>query len=336
MKKNKVLIIAEAGVNHNGKLLLAKKLVDVAVRAKADIIKFQTFKAENIVTQNLERATYQKKSNKTKQTQYEMLRKLQLSEEDHIALLKYCNLKKIRFLSTPFDIKSFLFLKKLNPKIYKIPSGEITNVPLLKEIGAENKKIILSTGMSTLKEVKTALKILNKAGTRKNKITILHCTTEYPAPFQDLNLNVIQTLKNEFKVDVGYSDHSSGIEVAIAAVALGATIIEKHFTLNKKFEGPDHSASLNPYELTQMIISIRNIEKALGSSIKLVTKSERKNIKIVRKYIVASKIIKKGDKFSATNLTTKRSGRGISAIEWFNLLGKISKKNYSIDSIITS
>tara|TARA_B110000858_G_C17806133_1_gene478037 strand:- start:161 stop:1171 length:1011 start_codon:yes stop_codon:yes gene_type:complete len=335
MKKNKVLIIAEAGVNHNGKLLLAKKLVDVAVRAKADIIKFQTFKAENIVTQNLERAAYQKKYNKIKQTQYEMLRKLQLSEEDQIKLFKYCNLKKIRFLSTPFDIESFLFLKKLNLNLYKIPSGEITNIPLLKKIGAENKKIILSTGMSTLKEIEIALKILNNSGTKKNKITVLHCTTEYPAPFQDLNLNAIQTLKNKLKVDVGYSDHSSGIEVAIAAVALGATIIEKHFTLNKKFEGPDHSASLCPDELIQMTASIRNIEKALGSSKKLVTKSERKNLKMVRKYIVASKIIKKGDKFSQTNLTTKRSGRGISAIEWFNLLGKISKKNYSVDSIIT-
>ena len=334
MKKNKIIIIAEAGINHNGKLSLAKKLVDEAVKAKVDFVKFQTFKAKNIVTKNTIKASYQKKYGNKNQSQYEMLSRLQLSYNDQIKLFKYCKLRKIKFLSTPFDIESFNFLKKLKLSLFKIPSGEITNVPLLKAIGSENKKIILSTGMSTIYEIKKAIDILVSSGTKKNNITVLHCTTEYPAPYNELNLNAIKTLQKKFGIKVGYSDHSKGIEVPVAAVALGAKVIEKHFTLDKKFKGPDHAASLEPNELSQMVKSIRNIENALGSSKKSVTRSEKINLKVVRKFIVASKLINKGDKFSYDNLTTKRSGRGIPASRWDNLIGKKSKKKYFIDSII--
>tara|TARA_B100000989_G_C19511844_1_gene459491 strand:+ start:693 stop:1703 length:1011 start_codon:yes stop_codon:yes gene_type:complete len=334
MKKNKIIIIAEAGVNHNGELSLAKKLVDVAVKAKADFVKFQTFKAKNIVTKNTNQANYQKRYGNKNQSQFDMLSKLQLSHIDQIKLFKYCKLKKIKFLSTPFDLESFNFLKKIKLNIFKIPSGEITNVPLLRAIGSENKRVILSTGMSTIKEINKAIETLVSSGTKKNNITVLHCTSEYPAPYNELNLNVIKTLKKNFGVKVGYSDHSQGIEVPIAAVALGAEVIEKHFTLDKKLKGPDHAASLNPEELLHMVKSIRNIENALGSFKKSVTRSEKKNLKVVRKFIVASKPINKGDKFSNENLTTKRSGRGIPASRWDNIVGKKSKKKYFIDSII--
>ncbi len=335
MKKNNILIIAEAGVNHNGKLSIAKKLVDIAVKAKANIIKFQSYKTENIVSKNLKKANYQKKFDSISSSQFDMLTRLELSEDDQYTLFEYCNKKKIQFLSTPFDLDSFGFLKKLNLGIYKVPSGEITNIPLLRAIGAENKKVIISTGMSNMKEIKNAIDTINKSGTKRNKITLLHCTTEYPARYSELNLNAMHTLKKKFNVNIGYSDHSNGIEVSIAAAAMGAKVIEKHFTFNQNAVGPDHKASLNPNELTKMVKSIRNVEISLGSFKKEASNSEKKNIMLVRKYIVASTKIKKGEKFTHDNITTKRTGRGISAAKWDQVLGKKSKKNYLKDMIIS-
>ena len=334
MNKDKIKIIAEAGVNHNGSLKNAKKLIDCASKAGADYVKFQTFKASELATRSSPKASYQKLSTKRKESQYDMLKKLELSEKDHLVLKKYCKKKKINFLSSPFSIKSFDFLNKIGLKTIKIPSGEIDNFPFLKHIGKFKKKIILSSGMSSLLEVANAIKILNKEGTSKNKITVLHCSSEYPTPFENVNLKAMNTIKHRLGVKVGYSDHSLGYIVPIAAVAVGAAVIEKHFTLNKKNKGPDHKASLNPAELKEMIKKIRSTEKALGSYIKKPSKGELKNIKVVRKSIFAKMEIKKGDIFSNQNISTKRPAVGISPKNWNKVIGKKSKRNFKVDQPI--
>ena len=335
MNRNyKTLIIAEAGVNHNGKLTLAKRLIDVAIKGGANIVKFQTFKTNLILSKTAKKAEYQIKSTGKNTSQYSMIKKLELNYDDHVELIKYCRKNNIEFLSSPFDIESLKLLIKLKLKKIKIPSGEITNVELLQEIGKLNKKVILSTGMSTIKEIEKAIDILKNAGTKKKNITLLHCTSEYPTPMNEVNLKAILSMKKKFKTKVGLCDHTLGSEVAIAAVALGAEVIEKHITLNKKMLGPDHKASLNPKELSYLVRSVRNIEKALGDGVKRPTKSEKKNIPIFRKYIVASKEIKKGDKFSNNNITIKRSGKGLEPYFIPKVLGKISKKNFEKDEII--
>jgi len=327
-------IIAEAGVNHNGSIELAKKLIDVAVDAGADAVKFQTFKAENIVTKNAPKAEYQKQTTDTKESQYDMIKKLELDEEAHKELMKYCKNKNILFFTTPFDHESIELLNQLGLEIFKIPSGEITNLPYLRHIGRLKKKVILSTGMADLGEIEDAIDVLVDSGTTRENITLLHCTTEYPAPIEEVNLKAIVTLKEAFKLPVGYSDHTPGIEVPIAAVALGAVVIEKHFTLDKNLPGPDHKASLEPHELKQMVSAIRNIEKALGNGIKKPTQSELKNRNIARKSIVAKIRIKKGEIFTEENLTTKRPGTGISPIRWDELIGKTANRDYEEDELI--
>ncbi|MBF8984169.1 N-acetylneuraminate synthase [Lutibacter sp. B2] len=329
---NSVFIIAEAGVNHNGNINLAYQLIDKAIEAGADAIKFQTFKSNKVISKFAEKAEYQKVNTRNVESQLEMVRKLELPFEDFENLKKYCNRKNIIFLSTPFDIDSIKFLNKIGLEVFKIPSGEITNLPYLNEIGKLKKKVILSTGMSTLGEIEVALNILRENGTKE--ITILHCNTEYPTPMQDVNLRAMQTIKEAFKVEVGYSDHTLGIEVPIAAVAMGASIIEKHFTLDKEMEGPDHSASLELHELKEMVKAIRNIEKALGNGIKKPSESELKNIEIARKSIVAKCNIKKGEVFSEKNLTTKRPGKGISPMRWDEIIGKIVIRDYGEDELI--
>jgi len=330
----RVFIIAEAGINHNGSISIAKKLIDIAAKAGADAVKFQTFNTENLVTKNAKKAKYQKKNGDKKETQFDMLKKLELSPQMHKVLLSYCRKKNILFLSSPFDLQSINFLKNLGLKIFKIPSGEITNLPYLKKLGKLNKKIILSTGMSNMNEIKDALNILVKSGTKKNNITVLHANTEYPTPMRDVNLRSMLSIGKAFNVNFGYSDHTLGSEVSVAAVALGAKCIEKHFTLNCKMKGPDHRASLEPKELTKMIHAIRNIEIALGSRVKRPSKSETANIKIVRKSLVASRNIKKGEIFTEQNLTAKRPGSGLSPFKIIKFLGKRSLKNYKKDQQI--
>ena len=332
--RSKVIVIAEAGVNHNGSLNMAKKLVDKAVEAKADFIKFQTFRSESIATSKAKKANYQKKNSSKIETQYEMLKRLELSENKFNIIASYCKKKKINFLSSPFDIENLNFLKKLKMKYIKIPSGEITNLPLLEEIGKTKKKIILSTGMCNIIEIKKALLVLTKFGLQKNKIILLHCNSEYPTPFKDANLKAIITLKRKFKLNIGYSDHTIGIEASLAAVALGAKIVEKHFTLNKKLKGPDHSSSLEPDELTKMIKAIRNIEISLGHGKKIPSISEKKNITIARKSIVAKKEILKGQLFTLKNLAVKRPYKGVSPMNWYKIIGKRAKKYYRPDDFI--
>jgi len=331
---NKTLIIAEAGVNHNGDIITAKKLIDFASGIGADVVKFQTFKTELGITRGAKKAQYQSNTTDNDESQFNMIKKLELSYSEFEELSKYCKQNSIRFFSTAFDIPSIKFLNNLGLKTFKIPSGEITNLPYLRYIGSYNKKIIMSTGMSTLSEIEAALNILEKAGTQKNKITVLHCNTEYPTPLSDVNLSAMLTIRNELGVKVGYSDHTLGIEVPIAAVALGATVIEKHFTLDRNMRGPDHSASLEPDEFKIMIKAIRNIEKAMGDGKKTPSRSEKKNISIARKSIVANKMIKKGEMFTEKNLTVKRPGIGISPMEWDNLIGKFAKKSFSPDELI--
>ncbi|TNB64152.1 N-acetylneuraminate synthase [Campylobacter helveticus] len=328
----KVLIIAEAGVNHNGDLNLAKKLIEQAAKAGADVVKFQTFKAEDCVSIKAKKAKYQLENTAKDESQLEMIKKLELSREAHFELMKHCKKHNIAFLSTPFDLESVAFLQSLNLSYFKIPSGEITNLPYLKAVARCKKKVLLSTGMANLAEIEAALEILRKNGTRD--ITLLHCTTEYPAPFEEVNLNAIKTLKEAFKLKVGYSDHTKGIVAALGAVALGAVVIEKHFTLDKTMEGPDHKASLEPSELKELCEGIRTLEKALGNGIKKASKSEAKNIIIARKSLVAKCEIKKGDKFSEQNLTTKRPGSGISAMRYEEYLGKRALKTYKKDELI--
>jgi len=329
-----VFIIAEAGVNHNGSIELAYKLIDVASVSGVNAVKFQTFKAENLVSKNAQKAEYQKQTTNRSESQFNMLKKLELDTNTHRRLIDYCKKKDIIFLSTPFDHESIDLLHKLGLQIFKIPSGEITNLTYLRHIGSLNKKVILSTGMSDLKEIGDAIKILTNAGTLKENITVLHANTMYPTPMEDVNLRAMQTIQNKFDVAVGYSDHTLGIEVDIAAVAMGATVIEKHFTIDKTMDGPDHKSSIDPEELNAMVSSIRNIEKALGSSIKKPSNSEKPNIIMTRKSIVAGKSIKKGELFTENNLTTKRSGTGLSPMEWDSIIGKVAKRDYQIDDLL--
>ena len=329
----KTLIIAEAGVNHNGSLELARQLVDVAADAGVDYVKFQTFKAEKLVNKEAQQAAYQKENTGLEESQFEMLKKLELSHENHHALIEHCQLKGVKFLSTAFDLDSITFLKdKLD--FYKIPSGEITNLPYLEKVAQLNLPIVMSTGMANMKEVKEALKTLVTNGIDKKKVTILHCNTEYPTPMKDVNLLAMKTIEKELGVNIGYSDHTLGIEIPIAAVAMGATIIEKHFTLDKNMEGPDHKASLEPHELKAMVVGIRNVEKAMGNGIKTPSESEKKNINLARKSIVALTTIKKGDLLSEQNITVKRPGTGISPMKWYEVIGKKAKRDYDIDELI--
>jgi N,N'-diacetyllegionaminate synthase len=334
MSYQKTLIIAEAGVNHNGSIDTAKKMIDMAAIASVDIIKFQTFTADSIVLKGVEKADYQKKMTITNESQYEMIKNLELDKEAHIELIASCKQKGIEFLSSPFDNRSIDLLDKLGLKRLKIPSGEITNLPYLRHIGSFGKSIILSTGMSNLFEVEAALNVLEEAGTPRSKIIVFHCNTEYPSPMEDVNLKAMISMRDELEVTVGYSDHTLGIEVPIAAVAMGAVGIEKHFTLDRNLPGPDHHASLEPGELKAMVLAIRNIEQAMGDGVKKPSPSEIKNITVARKSIVAAKRIKKGDIFTEENLTTKRSGVGISPFKWDKFLGQIAKNNYEIDEQI--
>jgi N,N'-diacetyllegionaminate synthase len=329
-----VFIIAEAGVNHNGSVDLAKKLIDVASISGADAVKFQTFKAENLVSKNAQKADYQKQTTDASESQFDMIKKLELDVETHKELITYCQEKDIMFLSTPFDHESINLLSDLGLKIFKIPSGEITNLPYLKHIGSLGKKVVLSTGMSNLKEVGDALNILINAGTSKDNITVLHANTMYPTPMEDVNLNAMLIMQKELGVDIGYSDHTLGIEVDIAAVAMGASCIEKHFTLDKTMDGPDHKASLEPEELKAMVDAIRNIEKALGSSEKKPSPSETVNIDVVRKSIVAKTNINKGDILDENNLCAKRPGSGVSPMKWDEIIGTPAKENYQMDDLI--
>lgn len=318
-----VIIIAEAGVNHNGNLETAKKLVDAAKEAGADYVKFQTFKAEKLVSKSAAKADYQVKNTGDKEgTQFEMLKKLELSAEDHFELLEYCKCKNIQFFSTAFDEESLDFLHKLGLPLFKVPSGEITNLPYLQKMAGFGKPVILSTGMSTLQEIEDALEILTSAGLSKSNIIVLHCNTEYPTPMEDVNLNAMNTIGQIFGVKVGYSDHTNGIEVAIAAVAKGAVCIEKHFTLDKSMEGPDHAASLEPGELKNMVSAIRNIEKALGNGVKRPSESELKNIQIARKSIYAARDLPEGHVLQQDDLMTMRPGDGISPMELPKVIGK--------------
>ena len=329
-----VFIIAEAGVNHNGSIELAYKLIDAASASGADAVKFQTFKAENLVLKNAQKAEYQKRTTNQSESQFKMLKKLELDINSHKKLIDYCKKKDIVFLSTPFDHESIDLLNELDLQIFKIPSGEITNLTYLRHIGSLRKEVILSTGMSTLKEIEEALIILTGAGTSKENITILHANTMYPTPMEDVNLRAMKTIQDKFGVAVGYSDHTLGTEVDIAAVAMGAAIVEKHFTLDKTMDGPDHKSSISPEELKAMVSSIRNIEKALGSTIKKPSKSEKPNITMARKSIVASKFIKKGEPFTEKNITTKRPGTGISPMEWDSIIDKVAERDYQIDDFL--
>jgi N,N'-diacetyllegionaminate synthase len=334
MKRDKVFIIAEAGVNHNGDLIIARRLIDVAVDAGANAVKFQTFKAEKVISRYAQKAEYQCKTIDENETQLEMVKRLELDAEAHKKLIHYCNERGIMFLSTPFDIESIELLDKLGLKIIKIPSGEITNLPYLRRIGSLKKKIILSTGMADLEEIGKTLGVLIESGTPKDYITVLHCNTEYPTPFEDVNLIAMLTIRDTFMVNIGYSDHTLGIEVPIAAVALGANVIEKHFTLNRSMEGPDHKASLEPDELKDMVITIRNIERALGDGVKKPSPSESKNMHVSRKSIIASTNVKKGDVFTENNITTKRPGTGINPMEWDMVIGKKAIRNFKADELI--
>lgn len=332
---SRVLIIAEAGVNHNGSMVIAKQLVDKAVEAGVDIIKFQTFKSEKLVSKAAKQAEYQQRNiGKKDEGQLAMLKKLELSQADHEELIAYCQKKGIRFFSTAFDMDSIEYLHSLNMELWKIPSGEITNYPYLRKIAQYHEPVILSTGMSELSDIEAALNVLMEFGVKKDQITILHCNTEYPTPFADVNLKAMLEIGEKFGVNIGYSDHTKGIEVPVAAVALGATVIEKHFTLDNNMEGPDHKASLEPDELKSMVSSIRNIELALGNGHKSVSNSERKNIEIARKSIVAACPIKKGELLTEDNLTVKRPGNGISPMRWNEVIGKVAIKDFEEEEAI--
>lgn len=330
----RIRVIAEAGVNHNGSLSLAKKLIDVASEANADAVKFQTFKADKLVTRAAQKAEYQKQTKVATESQYEMLKKLELDESAHRELISYCENQNIMFLSTPFDHDSINLLNSLGMSIFKIPSGEITNLPYLRHVGRIGKELILSTGMANLGEVEDALNILIKEGVPRYKITVLHATTEYPCPMDEVNLRAMQTIRDVLGVNVGYSDHTKGIEVPIASVVMGASVIEKHFTLDCNMPGPDHKASLEPDELKAMVTAIRNIEAAMGDGIKKPSKSEFKNIPISRKSIVALRPISKGETLGKENLTVKRPGNGLSPMRWDEIIGKVAEKDYLPDDNI--
>tara|TARA_Y100000294_G_scaffold134691_1_gene127333 strand:- start:234 stop:1241 length:1008 start_codon:yes stop_codon:yes gene_type:complete len=331
----KIFIVAEAGVNHNNSLNYAYKLIDVAKNAGADAVKFQVFKTGNYIAKNTPLAIYQRKNIKKISNQYDLIKNLELSEIKLLKIKSYAKKKKIKFFLSPFDKWGIEFIKRNNIDLVKIPSGEINNFPYLKQVGLLKKKIILSTGMSNLSEIEDALRILTKYGTKKNNITLLHCTTEYPTPMSEVNLKAILSMKKKFKTKVGLSDHSLGSEVAIAAVAMGAEVIEKHITLNKKMRGPDHKASMEPKDFSYLVRSVRNIEKAIGNGLKKPSKSEKKNILTVRKYIVASQGIKRGAKFTNYNITVKRcSNKGLEPYFIQKILGKVSKKNFEKDEVI--
>jgi N-acetylneuraminate synthase len=355
---NNVFIIAEAGVNHNGSLDMALQLIDVATDAGANAVKFQTFIGEKLVSRYASKAEYQTRNTGTAESQLEMIKKLELSEEQHMVLLEYCRNRSIEFMSTPFDLDSVDFLANvINVSRLKIPSGEITNGLILLKFAQTGKPIILSTGMSTLDEVEMALGVLafgfinsrekpsmgafteaysSSEGQAflKDKVSLLHCTTEYPAPFEEVNLKAMDTLRDKFSLPVGYSDHTIGIAVPIAAVARGAVIIEKHFTLDRNLPGPDHKASLEPGELKQMVSSIRQIELALGNGVKQPTASEIKNMVVARKSLVATRDIKKGELFAENNIAAKRPGNGIPPIYYWDVLGKVALRDYSIDEMV--
>jgi N,N'-diacetyllegionaminate synthase len=332
MESNHVFVIAEAGVNHNGDIEIAKKMIAIAKSCGVDAIKFQTFKSEKLVSKFANKADYQISNTKNNDSQLEMVKKLELSYSEFYNLKKYCDELDIIFMSTPFDFESINFLNELEMDTYKIPSGEITNLPYLRKIAKLNKSIIMSTGMSTLDEIEQAITILKDNGTED--ITLLHCTTEYPAPIDEINLKAMCSLKEKFELNIGYSDHTTGIEVPIAAVAMGAKVIEKHFTLDKTMEGPDHKASLEPDELSAMVKAIRKIELALGDGVKKPSKSEVKNINIARKSIVANCPIKKGEAFTENNITVKRPGNGISPMKWDIVLGQLAKRDFVEDELI--
>ncbi len=331
----KVFVIAEAGVNHNGSLRLARKMVAAAARAGADAVKFQTFRADELVSANSPKAPYQQRTTSADENQLEMLQRLELKEEAFKSLIKYCHSQRISFISSPFDLPSIELLSRLGVRTLKIPSGEITNVPYLRKIGALKKKIILSTGMATLAEIKQALVLLKRAGTRKKDIIVLHCHSEYPTPMNLVNLKVMPALKKALGVEVGYSDHTVGIEIPIAAAALGAMVIEKHFTLSRKLKGPDHQASIEPSELAAMVRAIRNVEKALGNTVKKPSAAEKINMRVVRKSIVAAGDIFRGEKFSEQNLTLKRPGTGLSPLLWDKVLGLTARRDFRKDELIT-
>lgn len=332
----KTLIIAEAGVNHNGEVQMAKRLIDEAAAAGADLVKFQTFNASRQVTLSAKKAYYQTQTTDGGESQHAMLQRLELTEVMHHELIDHCASRNIRFFSTGFDIESVDMLVRLGQEQFKIPSGEITNLPYLRHIGQLGKKIILSTGMANLGDIDAAIEVLEQAGTPRSKLTVLHCTTEYPTPMAEVNLRAMQSLHSAFGVDVGYSDHTQGIEVAIAAVAMGASVIEKHFTLDRTLPGPDHQASLEPAELSAMVAAIRNIEAALGDGIKRLTPSEARNKLVARKSLVASRSIKAGEVFTLENLTTKRPGNGISPMRWDEFLGRKAPRDYAADELIES
>jgi len=330
----KTFIIAEAGVNHNGSPEIAEKMIDLAAQAGSDAVKFQTFKSEKVISKFTPKAEYQKKTMREDQSLLDMAMALEFDVETHKRLVNHCGRRGIIFLSAPFDLESIDLLNDLGLRTFKIPSGEITNLPYLRKLGGLKKKIILSTGMADLKEIENALRILQEAGTPKKNITVLHCNTEYPTPFEDVNLLAMRTIKEALKVDVGYSDHTLGIEVPIAAVTLGATVIEKHFTLDRNMEGPDHKASLEPGELRSMIRAIRNVENTLGNPVKKASPSEFKNRIIVRKSIVAARNIDKKEFFTEENITAKRPATGISPLEWDDIIGKTAKRKFEKDELI--
>lgn len=329
-----VIIIAEAGVNHNGDIELARKLVREAAAAGADYVKFQTFVASSIVSPDAPKAEYQVRSTGEDESQYDMVRKLELSRDDHLVLIEECRESGIKFFSTAFDAVSFDMLVDLGLEVVKIPSGELTNKPFLRYVARHGFPLILSTGMANLGDIEAAINVIEDAGTPRSKITILHCTTEYPAPLLDVNLRAMNALGHAFGLQVGYSDHTEGIEIPVAAVALGATVIEKHFTLSKDMEGPDHKASLEPAELTAMVRAIRNVEAALGDGVKRPTAVELENRTVARRSIVAARTIEAGEIFTDANITTKRPGNGVSPMLWDEVLGQVAKRSFKADELI--
>jgi N-acetylneuraminate synthase len=332
----RTLIIAEAGVNHNGDISLAKKLIAAAAAAGADLVKFQTFSAKNLVSSSAPKAEYQKKTTESSESQLEMIQKLELSREDHAVLIQECSAHGIGFFSTAFDFQSFDLLMELGClEQIKIPSGELTNLPLLRYMSRFGKPLLLSTGMANLGEIEAAIEAVEAAGTPRHLITVLHCTTEYPAPMEDVNLRAMVAMKKAFGVSTGYSDHTAGIEIPIAAVALGATVIEKHFTLDRNLPGPDHKASLEPHELKAMVEGIRNVERALGDGVKRPSPSELKNKPIARKSLVAIRPIRAGETLSAENIAAKRPGTGLSPMRWDEVIGRTAIKDFAVDELIT-
>ena len=330
----RTLVIAEAGVNHNGDLQFAKRLVDVAIDAGVDVVKFQTFQARQLVTKHAEQAAYQQKALRTSESQLAMLQRLELQPAQHAELIDYCNSGGIEFLSTAFDLPSIELLVSLRLKRWKVPSGEITNLPYLRQIGSQGQPVILSTGMANLGEIEAALSVLVQAGTPRTQITVLHCTTEYPAPSHEVNLRAMETIARSFGVAVGYSDHTDGIAVPIAAVAMGATVIEKHLTLDRNLPGPDHKASLEPDGFAEMVRGIRTIEQALGDGIKQPVSSEQANLSVVRKSLVAAQPIRAGELFTEANLTVKRPGTGISPMQWDAWIGRFATRDFAADELI--